>query len=130
MAADTFSNAQCFTSLDGASFALSGKSFTNLRLRNGWTGSAYSAAKAQVRDVGGIVSFKGAISTTGGNSLAFVLPRSLRPRTRVYVPVDMCNATNGRLVIYANGSVYVGAEANFSNAQCFTSLDGAWFAKG
>lgn len=126
---DVFSNAQCFTSLDGASFALSGKSFTNIRLRNGWKNSPYQTSKAQARDIGGIVHFKGAISTTGSNPVAFVLPRSLRPRTRVFLPVDMCDATNGRLVIYTNGTVYVVAETSFTNAQCFTSLDGAWFAQ-
>lgn len=127
-AESSFSNAKCFTSLDGASFALSGKSFTNLRLRNGWKNSPYQTSKAQARDIGGIVRFKGAIGS-GSNSIAFVLPRSMRPRTRVFLPVDMCNATNGRLVIYANGTVYVVAETSFTNAKCFTSLDGAWFAQ-
>jgi hypothetical protein len=40
----------------------------------------------------------------------------------------MCNATNGRLVIAPNGVVTVVAEGNvFSNAQCFTSLEGVSF---
>jgi hypothetical protein len=128
-AESSFSNATCFTSLDGASFALSGKSFTTLHLQNGWKSSPYQTSKAQVRDIGGIVRFKGAISTTGSNEAAFVLPRSLRPRSRVFVPVDMCDATNGRLVIYTNGTVYAVAETSFTNAKCFTSLDGAWFAQ-
>jgi hypothetical protein len=125
-----FSNAQCFTSLDGASFAQSGKSFTSLRLRNGWKNAPFATSKAQVRNINGIVHFKGAIATTGGNSEPFVLPRSFRPRTEVYVPVDLCNATNGRIQIEPNGVVAVEAEGGvFSNAQCFTSLDGAWFAQ-
>jgi hypothetical protein len=46
----------------------------------------------------------------------------------VYVPVDLCGATKGRLDIQPNGNVTVQAEGGtFSNAQCFTSLDGAWF---
>jgi hypothetical protein len=37
----------------------------------------------------------------------------------------MCNATNGRLDIAPNGTVTVDAEGGtFSNARCFTSLDG------
>ena len=121
-----FSNAQCFTSLDGASFAQSGKSFTTLHLRNGWKNGPFATSKAQARTINGIVHIKGAISTTGANSEPFVLPRSFRPRTEVYVPVDLCNATNGRLQIEPNGIVAVEAEGSvFSNAQCFTSIDGA-----
>jgi hypothetical protein len=51
-----------------------------------------------------------------------------RPTTSVYVPVDLCDATNGRLEIEPNGDVLVEAEGGtFANAQCFTSLDGASF---
>ena len=125
----SFSNAQCFTSLDGASFALSGKSFTTLSPRNGWTNAPFNTSDVKARDIGGIVHFKGAMSTTGTNTKAFVLPRSFRPRTWVYIPVDMCDATNGRLIISPHGAVNVQAESDFANAQCFTSLDGAWFAQ-
>ena len=48
--------------------------------------------------------------------------------TDVFVPVDLCNATKGRIHIVPSGVVDVEAEGGtFSNAQCFTSLDGAWF---
>ena len=54
-----------------------------------------------------------------------MLPPAFRPVTAVYIPVDLCNATNGRLFIQTNGIVNVQAEGGtFSNAQCFTSLDG------
>jgi hypothetical protein len=47
----------------------------------------------------------------------------------VFVPVDLCNATNGRLQIEPTGVVTVQAEGGaFGNAACFTSLDGASFA--
>ena len=36
---------------------------------------------------------------------------------------------DGRLVIQNNGIVSVQAESTFSNAQCFTSLDGASFVQ-
>jgi hypothetical protein len=47
----------------------------------------------------------------------------------VYVPVDLCDATNGRLLIETNGTVIVQADTVFSNAQCFTSLDGVSFVQ-
>jgi hypothetical protein len=57
-----------------------------------------------------------------------VLPPQFRPTTNVYVPVDLCDATNGRLEIQQAGDVLVQAEGGtFSDAQCFTSLDGASF---
>jgi hypothetical protein len=125
----TFSNAQCFTSLDGAWFAKSASSFTALSLQNGWTNAPFGTSTAEVRNIGGIVHFKGAIATGGTNPDAFTLPAAFRPTTAVYVPVDLCNATNGRLFIQPSGLVTVQAETDFANAACFTSLDGASFAK-
>src|SRR6266567_8515970 len=117
-----FSNAQCFTSLDGASFAKAPAFFTNLTLKNGWTNAPFGTSKAAVRGISGIVYLKGAIATSGTNSVPFTLPANFHPGTNVYVPVDLCNATNGRLFIQHNGVVSVEAEGGtFSNAQCFTS---------
>ncbi len=126
-AENSFSDAQCFTSLDGVSFALA--SFQPLTLRHGWTASPYSTAAPAVRSIAGVVHFKGAMATSGTNAEAFVLPVALRPSTNVYVPVDLCAATNGRLDIQPSGIVTVEAETTFSNAQCFTSLDGASFVQ-
>jgi hypothetical protein len=124
----TFSNAQCFTSLDGAQFAKAATSFTNLTLKNGWTNGAFGASKAAVRTINGVVYFKGAIATGGTNPVPFTLPNAFRPTTNVFVKVDLCNATNGRLFIAPSGVVTVEAEGGtFSNAQCFTSLDGVSF---
>jgi hypothetical protein len=124
----TFSNAQCFTSLDGASFAPNGTGFTALPLINGWINAPFSTSNAAAKLVNGNVYFKGAIATSGTNTQPFVLPTTMRPLTDVYVPIDLCNATVGRLHIQPTGTVFVEA-AVFSNAQCFTSLDGAWFAR-
>jgi hypothetical protein len=123
----TFSNAQCFTSLDGASFAPNSTGFTALPLINGWINAPFATSNAAAKLINGIVHFEGAIATAGTNTQPFVLPKAFRPLTDVYVPVDLCNATNGRLHIQPTGVVFVEA-AVFSNAQCFTSLDGAWFA--
>ena len=88
----------------------------------------FGTSNAAVTKVSGIVHFKGAIATTGTKPVPFTLPKAFRPATNVWVPVDLCNATNGRLVIQHSGVVSVEAEGgNFSNAQCFTSLDGVSF---
>ena len=126
-AENAFANAQCFTSLDGASFAPTSSHFTALTLINGWINAPFSTSNAEVQKIAGIVHFKGAIATTGTNPQPFTLPAGFRPATNVYIPVDMCNATNGRLNIQPTGVVTVEPETSFSNAQCFTSLDGAWF---
>jgi hypothetical protein len=124
-----FSNAACFTSLDGASFAASASSFTSLTLQNGWFKSPFGTSAAAVRAISGIVHFKGAISTSGTNPVPFTLPAGFRPSSVVFVPVTLCTATMGRLQIEPSGVVTVQAEgAAFSNAACFTSLDGASFA--
>ena len=126
---DPFSNAQCFTSLDGVSFALSATGFTGLTLQNGWTNAPFSTSKAAVALVGGVVHFKGAIAS-GTSGVLFTLPSRFRPAKAAYAKADLCGATNGRLVIQPNGVVSVQQQSGdpFSNAQCFTSLDGASFA--
>jgi hypothetical protein len=75
-----------------------------------------------------VTHFKGAIATSGSNTVPFVLPGTMRPKKDVYIPVDLCGATNGRSHIVPDGTVDVEAEnGDFANAQCFTSLDGASF---
>jgi hypothetical protein len=126
----SWSDAQSQTSLDGATFATSGSSFTPLTPQNGWTNYGHPYASAAVRSISGIVHLEGAIKTSGINSLAFTLPAGFRPNHVVYVPVTQCSANNGRLDIYPNGEVFVETEGGtWGNAQCLTSLDGAWFAK-
>jgi hypothetical protein len=124
----SFSDATCFTSLDGASFAPAATNFKALTLRNGWTNAPFATSNAAAEDIGGIVHLKGAIATSGTSRVPLKLPVAFRPPTNVYVPVDLCTATNGRLHIAPNGTVTVQAEGGkFSNARCFTSLDGVDF---
>lgn len=122
-----FSDAQCFTSLDGVSFVPSTAGVSNLTLTNGWAPYGPGTGNAAVSQVDGIVYFKGAIATTGSIASAFTLPSDMRSTKYAYVPVDLCNSTKGRLIIAPTGDVSVQAETLFSNAQCFTSLDGASF---
>jgi hypothetical protein len=125
----TLSVAQCFTSLEGVSFGTTDTP-TPLTLLNGWTGGPFSTAAPAVDNVNGIVRFVGAMHTTGTNPVAFVLPSGYAPFKTVHVKVDLCNATNGDLVITPDGTATVNAEGGtFSNAACFTSLDGVSFAR-
>jgi hypothetical protein len=123
-----FSNARCFTSLEGASFAPSEVGFTTLSLTNGWTHAPFGTSNASALKINGIVHLRGAIAK-GTSPVITTLASDLRPATRVYVPVDLCNAAKGRLVIQPSGVVSVEAQGGFSRAQCFTSLDGVSFAQ-
>src|SRR6185437_11770444 len=115
-----------FTSLEGVSFPVSSAGYTSLTLLNSWTNYPGTRAPA-VANVGGIVRFQGAVSggTTGE---LFVLPSSMAPPSTVYVQADLYLGARGRLVIGTDGSVSVQAQSSFSDAQDFTSLEGAWFA--
>jgi hypothetical protein len=130
-ATGNWGNAQTQTSLDGVTFTTSASSFTPLTLQNGWTNFGSGTASPAARNISGIVNLRGAMKTSGTNNVAFTLPAGDRPAADVYVPVDMCSATNGRLQITPSGTVYVepeGQGASWGNASCFTSLDGVSFA--
>jgi hypothetical protein len=122
-----FSQAQCFTSLDGVSFAANSTSFTALTLQNNWKNSANGASKAAARVINGVVHLKGAIFG-GTNPTAVTLPPGFRPSGVVNVTVDLCHADNGVLRIVPTGTVVVSAEQAASDATCITSLDGVTFA--
>jgi len=124
-----FSDVQCFSGLDGASFARNATSFTALTLQNGWTNAPFGTRNAAIIKDNGFVRMQGAIATAGTNPVAFTLPSAYRPATNVYVPVDLCSAKKGRLFIQPNGTVTVQAEVAFSHAQCFTSLEGVTYAQ-
>ena len=120
-----FANAQCMTSLDGVSYAWTATK--TLTLQNGWTNAPFDTSIATRKVVSGIVFFKCAIGS-GTFELVFKLLPGVRPAHTVYLPVDLCDATNGRLEINASGNVAVEPEAPFSDAQCFTSLDGVSYS--
>jgi len=127
-AEQSFFEAQTLTSLDGASFATSGSSFTPLTPLNGWTGAANFASPG-ARTINGIVHLRGVITASSPTGEPFILPAAFRPNHTVEVPVGLCGANNGRLDIFPTGVVDVEAEGGtISHAQCGTSLDGAWYA--
>jgi CubicO group peptidase (beta-lactamase class C family) len=123
----TWANAQCFTSLDGVSFATSPSGYTALTLQNGWTNAPYATRNAAVSNINGVIHLQGAIAN-GTTNVPFTIPSGFRPSTDVYVPVDLCNATKGRLLIQPSGAVFINTFGAFADAQCFLSLEGASYA--
>lgn len=119
-----FSDATCFTSLEGASFALNPPGQVALALQNGWTGQAAATRPAAAALVDGVVHLIGGVRSDGTDKHPFVIPSGLRPAATIFVPVDLCNVTDGRLRIGASGTVTVQSSQAFSLATCFTSLDG------
>ena len=125
-----WANAQCFTSLDGVSFAPSASSFTPLTLQNGWTSTGLASARPAVRVISGIVQLEGDMYFNGINPVAFTLPARFRPAHNVAVKVALCGRDSGVVIIGPSGAGTVQAEGGiWSNAQCQTSLDGVWFAR-
>jgi hypothetical protein len=121
-----WSNAQCFTSLEGASFATSTASYTGLTLQNAWTNAPFATRNAAVRNISGVIHFQGAIGN-GTTNAPFTMPVGFRPSADVYVPVDLCDAKKGRLLIQPSGAVFINTFGAFADAQCFLSLEGASF---
>ncbi len=125
----SFTNARCFTSLEGAWFVKNSTGFRLLTLQNGWTDSPLSTSKAEAGNAYGVIYFKGAIATGSTNPQAFTLPAALAPVTNVSIPMDLCNAAKGALYVRPTGEAMINAENSFSDAQCFTSLDGVSFVQ-
>lgn len=122
-------NALAFTSLDGISFARNSTGYTPLALINGWQNGEYSTGRVGVRLINGIVHLRGAVSN-GTDVHPFVLPDGFRPSDPMNVKADLCNGANGALFITTTGSVEIQEESHqFSDAQCFTSLDGISFVQ-
>lgn len=112
-----------------ASSASAALSFTSLTLLNGWkTYSPDVRAPKVAIDADGVVHFLGAIRD-GTIGHAFTLGAQFRPAKVTYVTLDLCEAAPGRIEIDPDGKVYVQSDGPFSAAQCFTSLEGAQFAK-
>jgi hypothetical protein len=128
LADGSLSDANCFVSLDGVSFVKSSP-VTPLALINGWVSSNQGTANPAVTLVNGVVHFQGALSNTSSSSNEpFVLPANLAPSAPVFVPVDMCGDSSGRLEIATDGSVTLHEEDQGTIYEdCFTSLDGASF---
>lgn len=118
-------HANCGTSLENVSFAVSGTS-SALSLRGTW--APYSTRPVRVRDDGaGLIRFEGAVR--GGSDVEVArLPIPMRPSRRVWVAVDSGYAAKARLRIEADGYVRIDPSV-LPTASTFLSLDGASFVK-
>ena len=128
-AQSAFSDAQGFTSLEGAWFALSSSGFTALTLQNSW--ATYVGTRAPAISISnGIVRFEGAMSTSSTTLVPFAIPGGFLPGSYIYTPIDLCNANMGRLDVTPSGSASIDVEGGTtSNATCFTSLEGVSYAQ-
>jgi hypothetical protein len=90
-------------------------------LENGWTATSTSLGTFQPSQdlINGIIYLQGGIS--GGTS-DVVGTVAFHPSSTVFIPVDECNTTNGRIEIDTSGTVTV--EGSLTDAQCFTSFEG------
>jgi hypothetical protein len=122
------SDAQCFTSLEGASFVRNTSGVTNLMLVNGWSAYPYGTSAPAVINSDGFVRFMGAMRVSGSNPAPFTLPTGFRPAKTVYLTVDTCGAHKGMMAVAPSGSVSIAPYADdWTNPQCFVSLDGVSF---
>lgn len=121
-----FAAAQCFTSLEGVSF-LAGTGGYPAIIQNGWNSAPFSTRSISFSDVAGVLYLQGAVSS-GSAARIFTLPPNLRPTSEIFAPVDLCNGLSGSLRIAPSGNVSVNATGPFTDAQCFTSLEGVSFA--
>ncbi len=114
--------ARCLTSLEGASYSLTGGG-TTLTLLNNWVQYSARAVKARLED--GMVRFEGAVKS--GTSITIArLPSNMRPSRTVYLASDSSGATQGR--VYVNSSGYVNVQyPSLTTSSKFTSLDGLSF---
>ena len=124
---NNFAAAQCFTSLEGASFPV--PPFTGSRgaaLQNGWTHGAFGAGSVRYRNDGGIVRLQG--GTSGGtNAFITTLDAAFRPATNVWIYADAFAAKRVRLKIQPDGGVLVDPASQLTDASGFLSFDGAAF---
>jgi hypothetical protein len=105
--------------------------FTNLALLNNWTGDCgFGVGLPGVAlDAQGVVHLRGGIcnGVAGSSSEAFVLPARFRPTQILYLAVDECGSTTGRLVVGTDGTVFVEDDLSHptgTDSSCFTSLAG------
>lgn len=108
-------------------------SFSPLTLQNNWTGGPFSTRQPQIAKGGGLIHLQGAVQQAGAfNATITTLDEKYRPSANVYVPVDLCNANNGRILIRPTGQVSVDGGPGVANGtvQCFVSLEGVSYAAG
>lgn len=120
-----------FAALGGSTYAAttSGDSihFTNAKLEGGWTIAGFNPGKpGYAKDSLGVVHLRGAVANGTGGSVAFVLPKGLRPAYHLYLPIYTAGYTEGSLDIEPGGDV-----APFgTESSSYSSLNGVSFVAG
>ncbi len=122
-AQNTFSSAQCFTSLDGALFAAAGApGFKNLKVLGTWKGEPFGTGKPAVHGFNGHhvpVYLKGAVAGADNYYEPLVmLPVADRPRVTVQVGAALCDGSYGTLNIFDYGRVALDATNSHSKPLC------------
>ncbi len=100
-----------FLTLASTSTAGASPPSTPLTLVNGWKAAPFATRAPAASLISGVVHLKGAMDTAGTNHNAFhIAGDHAASQQEAYVPVDLCNATNGRLDVAPTGKVTVEAE--------------------
>ena len=126
-----------FTALGGGAYAATSTGasntrlhFTNAKLMKGWFRCGTGCARAgYAKDAQGVVHLRGGLENSthaGDDTVAFVLPRALRPRHTLVLPAYTDHNQPGFVRITPNGRVRLGGKYSF----IFISLDGMSFAAG
>jgi hypothetical protein len=121
-----------FVALGGGAYAASSTSsksihFTDATLENGWVSAHGGYAKpGYAKDSLGVVHLRGAACCASDTFPAFALPRGMRPKHNLVLPVFTSGGTLGWVEILVNGVVL----PQGSRATSFTSLDGISFVAG
>src|SRR5215475_4253324 len=90
------------------------RGWTTLKLLHQWHDDSITG-KPAVKNISGIVHFRGEMLTPGTNKVAFILPAADRPATAVTVQIDLGYATAGTLNILPSGVTRVASEQAWSN---------------
>lgn len=100
------------TSLEAVSFPAAGAHWTSLKLLNGWqsSGPALGTGSPAYAVRNGIVYLSGSLSASGSSTQFATLPRSARPRSKLFVAVYDNFGSAGTLEIEPSGAIYGTAE--------------------
>jgi hypothetical protein len=126
-----FSCLALFAALGGSTYAATsiGSStihFQNATLKNGWVHSSHTPPPGYAKDSVGVVHLRGGIAGGSSGTVAFVLPRALRPKHILYPVIVGSGPSAAFLTIRPNGSVALTG----SGVSSFAGLDGVSFAAG
>jgi hypothetical protein len=93
--------------------------FHRLTLQNGWKNSFANRPVSYAVDLQGVVRLRGAVFNGTVGTIAFVLPKPVRPSTPLYLVDHAAGTDIGDIVVSTNGKVLprsgAGDEGNYSS---------------